>query len=122
MSFAELRDRSNSLANGFRRSGVRRGDRILVMLGNEVRLWETMLAAFKLGAVLIPSTTLLGAADIADRLERGEVRWVFAGEERAGKFGDVPLLKCAPGDRTEFTPDAPAPLFYQRHHGQAQTR
>jgi acetyl-CoA synthetase len=107
LSFAELRDRSNSLANGFRRSGVRRGDRILVMLGNEVRLWETLLAAFKLGAVVIPSTTLLGAADIADRLERGEVRWVVAGEENADKFGDVPLLKCAPGDRTEFTPDAP---------------
>ena len=42
------------------------------MLGNQVELWETMLAAMKLGAVVIPATTLLTAADLRDRLERGD--------------------------------------------------
>jgi acetyl-CoA synthetase len=105
LTFAELSERSSGLANAMRRRGVRRGDRILVMLGNEARLWETLLAAFKLGAVVIPATTLLGAADIADRLERGKVRWIVTTEEHEGKFGEVPLLNYAPDGR--FTPNAP---------------
>jgi acetyl-CoA synthetase len=107
LSFADLSERSNRLANAMRGSGVQPGDRILVMLGNEVRLWETLLAAFKLGAVVIPATTLLGAADIADRVERGRVKWVVAGEEQAGKFGDVPMLRCEPDGPAVFIPDAP---------------
>ena len=96
LSFAELSERSSGLANAMRHSGVRRGDRILVMLGNEARLWGTLLAAFKLGAVVIPASTLLGPTDIADRLEGGRVKWVVAGKEHEGKFGDVPLLNCEP--------------------------
>ena len=42
-----------------RRSASRRGDRILLMLGNVPPLWEVMLASIKLGAVIIPATTLL---------------------------------------------------------------
>lgn len=44
---------------------------MIVMLGNQVELWETLLAAMKLGAVIIPATTLLAPADIVDRVERG---------------------------------------------------
>ena len=70
-SFAELATRSNQVANYLRGLGVRRGDRLLLVLGNCVPLWETMLAAMKLGAVLIPATTLLTASDLRDRVERG---------------------------------------------------
>ena len=44
------------------------GDRILLMLSNQVELWDVMLAAIKLGAVVIPATTLLAEGDIADRI------------------------------------------------------
>ena len=71
LTFAELAARSNQLANWLRAHGVGRGDRILLMLGNQVELWETMLAAMKLGAVVIPATTLLGRADLRDRIDRG---------------------------------------------------
>src|SRR5581483_7706993 len=40
LSFAELSDRSNRVANHLRGLGVARGDRIVVMLGNQVELWE----------------------------------------------------------------------------------
>lgn len=86
LSFAELRDRSDRVANHLRYLGVARGDRILLMLGNTVPLWETMLAAMKLGAVVIPATTLLSTEDLDDRLERGRVRHIIAGAEHASKF------------------------------------
>ena len=44
LTFAELSQRSNRIANGLRALGVGRGDRILLMLGNIAPLWEMMLA------------------------------------------------------------------------------
>src|SRR5271169_6882839 len=90
LSFAALSERSNRIANALRRLGVRRGDRILLMLGNVVPLWESMLAAMKLGAVVVPATTLLTRNDLADRFARGRVRHVIASAEVAPRFADLP--------------------------------
>jgi acetyl-CoA synthetase len=90
LSFAELSERSNRVASHLRRLGVGRGDRLVLMLGNQVELWETILAAMKLGAVIIPATTLLGSADLADRVDRGNARHVVAGSADAAKFDAVP--------------------------------
>jgi acetyl-CoA synthetase len=89
-SFAALSARSNQVANWLRSLGVARGDRILMMLGNEVPLWETMLAAMKLGAVIIPATTLLATDDLLDRFERGNVRHVVVGGANTDKFAALP--------------------------------
>jgi len=85
-SFQQLATRSNQVANHLRSLGVRRGDRVLLMLGNDVALWDTMLAAFKLGAVVIPATALLNSDDLRDRIERGQVRHLVVGEAHVGKF------------------------------------
>src|SRR5260370_36230416 len=61
LSFAALSRRSNQVANFLRAQGLKRGDHLLLLLGNVVPLWETMLAAMKLGVVVIPATTLLTA-------------------------------------------------------------
>jgi acetyl-CoA synthetase len=87
-TFADMRDRSNRAANFLRRQGVRRGDRILIMLGNVGELWEITLAAMKLGAVFSPATTLLTAGDLQDRIDRGGIRHVIAAEG-AAKFDEV---------------------------------
>jgi acetyl-CoA synthetase len=89
VSYAELSARSNQVANFLRANGVRRGDRLILMLGNQIELWETMLAIMKLGAVLIPTSTLLGANDLADRVERGHAKHVIAGAVHAEKFASV---------------------------------
>src|SRR3954468_4920975 len=89
LSFAELSERSNRVANHLRALGVARGARVVVMLGNRGDLWETLLAAAKVGAVVIPATTLLGPADLADRVERGRARHVVAAAADAPKFDDV---------------------------------
>jgi acetyl-CoA synthetase len=99
-SFAEMSKRSAQVANHLRSLGVRRGDRILLMLGNELALWDVMLAAIKLGGVVIPATSLLTPADLRDRLERGQVRHVVAASAQAGKFAglDGGYTRIAVGD------------------------
>ncbi len=122
-SFAQMAERSSQVANHLRALGVRRGDRILLMLGNELALWEVMLASMKLGAVVIPAMSLLTAQDLRDRLDRGEVRHVVVGSAQASKFegleGDYTRISV--GDLVEgwqrfedaataptaFTPDGP---------------
>jgi acetyl-CoA synthetase len=88
-TYRELSARSNQVANWLRTHGVARGDRIILMLGNQVELWETLLAAMKLGAIVIPATTLLTASDLRDRLDRGGAKHVVVGGADAGKFDDV---------------------------------
>jgi acetyl-CoA synthetase len=114
-SFAALSGRSNQVANMLRARGVRRGDRILVMLGNVVALWECMLAAMKLGAVIVPATTLLARNDLADRFARGRVRHVIASADAAAKFADLP------GDytRTVVGGDAPGWIPYEAAYEQS---
>ncbi len=92
LSFSELSARSNRVANGLRALGLRRGDRMLVMLGNVAPLWEVMLAAIKLGIVVVPATTLLTAGDLAERVSRAGARAVVAAN------ADRPKLAGLPGD------------------------
>ncbi|MEY9121780.1 AMP-binding protein [Bradyrhizobium yuanmingense] len=86
LSFAALSRRSNQVANFLRAQGLRRGDHLLLLLGNVVPLWETMLAAMKLGVVVIPATTLLTADELRDRLDRGKARAVVAALDQVAKF------------------------------------
>jgi acetyl-CoA synthetase len=90
LSFADLARRSNQVANFLATHGVGPGDRVLIMLGNVVALWETMLATMKLGAVMIPATTLLQREDIHDRLARGRVLAVIAERALTKHFHGLP--------------------------------
>jgi acetyl-CoA synthetase len=82
--------RSSQVASWLRDVGVQRGDRLLLMLGNIAPLWETILAAMKLGAVIIPTSTLLGPPDLADRISRAQVRHVITESVHVPKFREVP--------------------------------
>ena len=88
-TFAELARESSRLANGLRALGARRGDRLLMMLGVVPELWATMLASMKLGLVLIPAMPTLGQADIADRIERGQAKYLVAHGADAEKFAGL---------------------------------
>jgi acetyl-CoA synthetase len=86
LSFETLSRRSNQVANFLRAQGAKRGDHLLLLLGNVVPLWETMLAAIKLGVVVIPATTLLTPDELQDRLDRGKARIVVAAQDQVAKF------------------------------------
>lgn len=89
VSFAELANRSDRVATWLEQLGVGKGDRVLLMLGNQVELWESTLAVAKLGAVIMPATSALRPADVADRITRGGVRVVIANAADTTKFGAV---------------------------------
>src|SRR3954452_23979629 len=100
LSFAALSRRSNQVANFLRAQGLKRGDHLLLLLGNVVPLWETMLAAMKLGVVVIPATTLLTADELRDRLDRGKAKAVVAAQDQVAKFaglGDDKLVRIVIG-------------------------
>ena len=90
VSFDEMTRRSDGGATWLAEIGVRRGDRVILMLGNQVELWESMLAVAKLGAVVMPTTAALGAADLTDRITRGAVGFVITNAPDTAKFAEVP--------------------------------
>ena len=77
--------------------GVGKGDPVVLMLGNQVELWECVLAIMKLGAVIMPTTTAVGPADLVDRITRGGARHVVCGAQHVGRYDAVP------GDYTRFS-------------------
>ncbi|MBC3193093.1 AMP-binding protein [Pseudonocardia sp. C8] len=85
-SFDEMARRSDQVAAHLAAHGVGRGDRVLIMLNNQVELWDAMLAVMKLGAVILPTTTALGAAELADRIARADARHAVVNEADAAKF------------------------------------
>ena len=135
VSFARMAERSAQVANWLRGLGVARGDRVLLLMPNEVALWEAMLACMKLGAVIVPTTTLVSTDDLADRFDRGAVKHVICTASATAKFDVFPgaytrvAVGAAPGQAppgwldyataqqqpTTFTPDGPTlatdPLF-----------
>ena len=85
-SFGEMSRASDRLAAWLAEQGVRKGDPVVLMLGNQVELWESMLAVMKLGAVIMPTTTAAGPADLVDRIARGQARHVICNAVDTGKF------------------------------------
>ncbi|WP_296653969.1 AMP-binding protein [Paraburkholderia sp.] len=86
LSFAQMSERSSRMANFLREHGVARGDRLLLMLPNRAELWDVMLAAMKLGAVVLPATTQLSPDDVRERVETGGARYVIVDAAELGKF------------------------------------
>ena len=93
LSFAELSARSKQVARYLHDAGVARGDKLLLMLTNVVPLWEAMLAAIRLGVVVIPATAQLTPNDLDDRIVRGGVSHFLTDEQGAAKLRDASRVK-----------------------------
>ncbi len=106
LSFAQMSERSSRIANHLREIGVSRGDRILLMLPNRVELWDAMLAAIKLGAILMPATTQLSADDLRERIEIGQPAFAIVDAAECGKFDTIAttLVKIAVGAERNTAP------------------
>ncbi|WP_433023098.1 AMP-binding protein [Kribbella sp. CA-294648] len=89
LTYAEMAERSRQVAGWLTEAGLQPGDRVLIVLGNTVPLWEVMLACIRAGAVMIPATTLLTDADLADRIVRGGVRAVVTSSGDAARYEGI---------------------------------
>jgi acetyl-CoA synthetase len=102
-TYAEMAERSRQVAGWLTEAGLKPGDRVLIVLGNQVELWETMLGCIRAGAVMIPATTLLTDADLADRISRGNVRAVVTSGADAGRYAGIAdhCIRVAVGSAAE---------------------
>ncbi|WP_374029624.1 AMP-binding protein [Bdellovibrio bacteriovorus] len=96
-SFHDMYERSNQAANFLRSHGIQKGDSLFLLIENNVALWEIMLGAMKLGAVLVPTNPLLSQQELKDRLDREKIKLIATSSRHAGKFdvsqsSIVPLL------------------------------
>src|SRR5262245_10548670 len=128
VSFGELSDDSNRLANALRESGVVEGDRVGIVLPQRPETAVAHLAAAKLGAIAVPLSVLFGPDAPGMRLRDADVRVVLGEEEPLGRIAalgldvplvdvdrDLPALLEAASSRLEpvaTTPDTPALLVY----------
>ncbi|MRH88124.1 AMP-binding protein [Nocardia sp. SYP-A9097] len=101
ITFDEMATRSDQVATWLASLGVGKGDRVMLMLGNQAELWEAMLAVAKLGAVIMPTTAALGPEDLTDRIVRGGAGFVIANAGETGKFDEVPgdYIRITVGDK-----------------------
>jgi len=98
-TFDELKILSSKGAGAFQQIGIRKEDKVLVMLQNIPEWWEVMLGLMRLNAIPIPATTLLTSKDIGYRLSATDIKAVIAMNEDAikvedavGAYGYTPLL------------------------------
>jgi acetyl-CoA synthetase len=103
LTFAELAARSNAVAAGLQALGVQHGDRIMLMLGNCPALWEMMLAAMKIGAITVPTTTLSTSEDVLARIEQAGIVYIVTNSDLAGRLATLPdaVTRIAVGSAIE---------------------
>src|SRR5579859_7466358 len=89
LTFAEFDRRANQVAAALRDAGIRKGDRVAIMLPRVPEWWEAVLGIMKLGAVSMPGTILLTPKDIAYRIHASEARAVITDAAGAQKVDQV---------------------------------
>ena len=97
-TFRELSRLSVQAANVFRSAGVRRGDRVLIMLPRVPQWWIAMLGLIRLGAVPVPGTLLLTARDVAYRIQAAKISAVIATTDGVAKLDGFDGVRLAVGE------------------------
>lgn len=90
-TFRELARASDARAGWLQQQGIGKGDVIMLVLDNRVELWELMLAALKIGAVLVPGGTDLPAASVAERAVRVRARMLITDAVHAEGLDQAPV-------------------------------
>ncbi|MCL2017672.1 MAG: AMP-binding protein [Alphaproteobacteria bacterium] len=78
ISFGELRDMSNQIANVLTECGIRRSDTVMLFLGRRWEYWIIMIALHKIGAIAIPSISQQKAHDISYRIDIADIKNIIA--------------------------------------------
>lgn len=122
--FGQVADRSARLAGTLTRAGVRRGDVVMTLIGNRSEWVFAMVACFRLGAVVLPCSEQLRAADLAHRLDVAAPALVLCDERNAHELAaarpscevlivpDERLFAGPSAAAAELAPDDPCLLTF----------
>ncbi|MFD1850461.1 acyl-CoA synthetase MbcS [Oceanobacillus bengalensis] len=78
ITYQQLMKNVNKIGNVFKREGLKKGDKILIMIPRMIEAYETYLAALKAGLIIIPSSEMLKTKDLQYRIAHGEVKAVVS--------------------------------------------
>jgi acyl-coenzyme A synthetase/AMP-(fatty) acid ligase len=123
-SFGEIADRAARLAGTLSARGLRRGDVAMTLIGNRPEWALSMMACFRLGAVVLPCTEQLRAKDLRLRIEVAQPTMIVADERNRGELGaadcgvevlyvpDEALFAGEPAPAVELGPDEPCLITF----------
>lgn len=89
LTYPELALASSHLAARLQALGIGAGDRVVLFLDNSAALWEVLIAGIRLGAVLVPCSTAIGAAGLADRVHRSGAAGVICDVVHASQLDAI---------------------------------
>jgi acyl-coenzyme A synthetase/AMP-(fatty) acid ligase len=89
MTFADIREQSNRVANVLTALGIKRGDPVMIVLPR-ITLWQCVyIGALKAGAVVVPCISMLREKDLVYRANHSGARAIIAGFESTDLVGDL---------------------------------
>lgn len=96
-TFADIKKYSNQMANVFLRSGICRGDRVMLILKRHYEYWFAVIALHKLGAVAIPATHMLTVNDLVYRIKASKAKAIVCTTQN-----DVPSKILSASEQVEM--------------------
>ncbi len=89
ITYWELRDESNRFGNLLRSMGMKKGDRILVIMPRLPEVFAAQLGSFKIGAIVVPCPDMLRAKDIEYRANNCEAKAIIASLDSTAHVDEV---------------------------------
>lgn len=89
ITYGQLMKNVNKIGNAFLESGLKKGDKILIMIPRLIEAYETYLAALKTGIIIIPSSEMLKTKDLQYRVSHGEVSGVVSYYPFVDQYKDI---------------------------------
>src|SRR5699024_304179 len=103
MTYENLITNANRIGNIFLAHGLKKGDKLLVMMPRMIETYEVYIAALKIGMVIIPCSEMLRTKDLEYRISHGEVKGVVSFSSSTSQFNEIPeynqLIKFSVGDQ-----------------------
>ncbi len=98
-TFADLKRLSDKAANFFLSQGIKKGDKVMLILKRHYQFWYTIMALHKIGAVTIPATHLLTKKDIEYRVNAAGIKMIVSTADgivadSIEEAKDMPTLEC----------------------------
>src|SRR5699024_5294888 len=89
VTYSDLIKSVNQIGNAFLKSGLKRGDKILIMVLRIVEDYEVYLAALKTGIIIVPTSDMLKTTDLQYRISHGEVSGIVSYYPFADQYNGI---------------------------------